>query len=358
MRLNSYERIMAVLEGSREEIDRLPAFNSVGTYTREGMKAFDAFWPDAHRDPVKMGKLGSALHRLAGLESLVVPFELTLEAEVLGAPVEFFEGNVKWPSVKKFIAKDASDLRLPSEVDDIRQRGRVSVVCDAIDLMKDEFEGKVPIIAYVCSPFESISSYLVDSAEFLKKCKSEPETIQELMRTATPFYVEIAKLYKDAGADIITFREESISLNNLHPRYFDELVKPYLRHLINSVKPPRILHACGQLWSPKLEVISGLMRCGAEALTVDESTPLEKAREIIERVRPQCLLGGNISAYRTIHQGPVERIEQGVEKAMKQGADLPMPGCDFWLETPTEHVKAFVNAVHNQQFAYGQRGVK
>ena len=58
------------------------------------MKAFNAYWPEAHRNPIKMAKLGSALHRLTGLESAVVPFELTLEAEALGAPIEFFEGKI------------------------------------------------------------------------------------------------------------------------------------------------------------------------------------------------------------------------------------------------------------------------
>ena len=336
---------MAILEGKKKEVDRLAAFNSVGTYTIDGMKAFDAYWPAAHRDPVKMAKLGSALHRLAGLESVVVPFELTVEAEVFGAPINFFEDRIKWPSVKKLIAKDASDLKLPSKPNGVRQIGRISTVCEAIKILKKEFEGKVPVIAYICCPFESIGSYLVDSAEFFKKCKSEPETIHEFMRIATPYYAEISNAFKEAGADIITFREEAVSLNNIHPKYFDELVKPYLKDLINRVKPPRILHACGQLWSPALEIVTKLVECGAEALTIEESTPMDKAREIVDKIKPMHPLGGNINAYRIIHQGPREKIREWVKTVIEQGSDMPMPGCDFWLETPTEHIKAFVEAV-------------
>ncbi len=344
-KLNSYHRIMAILKGKKKEVDRLPAFNSVGTYTVDGMKAFDAYWPAAHLNPVKMARLGSALHRLTGLESVVVPFELTVEAEVLGAPLEFFEGRIKWPSVKKFIAKDASDLELPSRAEDVRQRGRVPIVCEAIEILKREFKGEVPVIAYISCPFESIGSYLVDSAEFYKKCKSEPETIHELMRLATPYYAEIANAFKEAGADIITFREEAVSLNNIHPKYFEELVKPYLKDLFDRVKPPRILHACGQLISQGLEIITKLVECGAEALTIDESTPMDKARDIVDKTKPSYPLGGNISAYGIIHQGSSEKIREMVKKAIEQGTDMPMPGCDFWLETPTENIKAFVKAV-------------
>jgi len=343
--LNSFERIMSILNRKKMEVDRLPAFNSVGTYTIDGMNVFDAHWPEAHKNPVKMARLGSALHRLANLESAVVPFELTLEAEALGAPIEFFEDKIKWPTAKKFVAKTVRDLKLPSEPSEIIHEGRVPVVCEAIRILKREFEGVIPVIAYVCCPFESISSYLMDSMEFFKKCKSEPETIHEFMRTTTPYYSEIAKAYKEAGADIITFREETVSLNNIHPKYFDDLVKPYLKDLIRQVKPPRILHACGQLYSPSLEMISKLVECGAEALTLEESTPMDKARQIVDGITTDYPLGGNIGSYRIIHQGSREEIVEMVQSAIKQGSDMPMPGCDFWLETPTKHVRAFVDAV-------------
>ncbi|UCG37276.1 MAG: hypothetical protein JSV64_03095 [Candidatus Bathyarchaeota archaeon] len=333
---------MTILDGKKKEVDRLPAFNSVGTYTVDGMKAFDSSWPAAHRDPAKMAKLGSALHRLARLEAAVVPFDLTVEAEVLGAPVEFFEDKIKWPTVKRFIAEKPSDLKFPKE---LSSAGRIPVITEAIKILKKEFDGKMPVIAYLCCPFESISSYLVDSIEFLKKCKSEPETIHEFMKTATPYFAEIANTFKDAGADIITFREEAVSLNNIHPRYFDELVKPYLEDLIDRVRPPRILHACGQLWSPALEMVSRLVECGAEALAIEESTPMDKAREIADRVKSTYPLAGNVNAYRIIHQGPPEKIAERVKEVIVQGSDMPMPGCDFWLETPTKHVKAFVDGV-------------
>ncbi len=169
------------------------------------------------------------------------------------------------------------------------------------------------------------------------------------MRIATPYYAEISNAFKEAGADIITFREEAISLNNIHPKYFDEFVKPYLKDLINRVKPPRILHACGQLWSPTLETISKLVECGAEALTIDESTPMDKAREIVDKIKPMHPLGGNISAHGIIHQGPREKIRERVKMVIEQGSDMPMPGCDFWLETPTDHIKAFVKSVRNME---------
>jgi len=338
--VNSDERLIAVLSGRKEEVDRLPVINSVGTYTMDAMKTFDAYWPAAHKDPRKMANLAMGLNRLAGLDNVTVPFELTLEAEVFGAPMEFFEDKIRWPSVKGFIAKKVSDLKFP---DDVTKAGRVPVVCNAIRILKKELDGKVPIIAYINCPFTSIGSYLVDPVEFHKYLKSDPARVHEFFKETLPYYVNVASAFKEAGADIITFRDEGVSLDNISPKHFDEFVKPYLAKLISLVMPPRILHICGTLISGKLEIIRRMMECGAEAITMDEKTPMNEARALVDEYRPGFPIGGNISAL-MIHKGPVEAIRDSVRRAIEEGTDMVAPGCDFWIETPIQHIKALVNA--------------
>lgn len=340
--MNSYERLMAVLSGRKEEIDRLPAMNSVGTFTVDAMKAFDAHWPAAHRDPEKMARLAVGLHKLAGLDNATLPFELTFEAEIFGAPVNFFENKVKWPTVEGFIAHEVSDLKFPK---DISTAGRVPVITEAIKILKKEFEGKVPIIAYINCPFTSISSYLVEPIEFLKSLKSNPDKAHEFYRETYPYYAEIANLFKEAGADIITYREEGVSLDNISPKNFDDFVRPYLTKMIGLTKPPRILHTCGQCISGEIEIIGKLIECGTEAITIEERTSMKTAKEIADRVKRGYPIGGNINAFTVIHEGPVDKIREFVRRAIENGTDMVAPGCDFFLETPTEHVKAFVDAV-------------
>jgi [methyl-Co(III) methanol-specific corrinoid protein]:coenzyme M methyltransferase len=304
------------------------------------MKAFDAFWPAAHKDPEKMARLAMGLSRLAGLDNATVPFELTLEAEVFGAPLQFFEEKIRWPSVKEFVAQTVTDLKFP---DDVMRAGRISVVCDAIRILKKEFDGKTPIIAYINCPFTSIGSYLMDPVEFHKYLKSDPARIHPFFKEALPYYADIAMAFKEAGADVITFRDEGVSLDNISPKHFNEFVKPYLSKLISLVPPPRILHVCGTLISGRLEIISSIVECGPEAITIDEKTPMTGARTLVDKLKPGFPIGGNISAL-MIHKGPVEAIKNAVKKAISEGTDMVAPGCDFWIETPTDHVKALVDA--------------
>ena len=335
--MTPYERLMAILSGKKEDVDRIPCINSVSVSTIEFMKAYDAYWPAAHKDPVKMAKLGSAAHRLCGLDNISVPFCMTVEAEILGAIIDFHEDKIKWPSVRQFQVNDPSDLKFP---EDVSKAGRVPVIVEAIKILKEEFGGKVPVNAYIVPPFTSLSSYLVDSITFLKWLRRSPEKVHQFCKGTADLYAEIANLYKDAGADVITFHEMGASTDNISPNHFEEFVKPYLREIIGRLKLPTILNICGSASM----IVDKMVECGASAISVDERTPIKKAREEVDRIRPGYPIIGNVSSYGIVHQGPDERISEAVKRCIEDGVSMVAPGCDFWIETPTEHIKAFVDA--------------
>jgi len=337
---SSYERFMAVLEGKPGEADRVPCVNTTSVATIGFMEAYDASWPGAHHDPEKMARLGSAAHRLCGLDNVSVPFCMTVEAEVLGSDIDFHGGSVRWPSIKEFQIADPSDLVIPG---DVAEAGRVPVVVEAIRLLKEEFGGSVPVNAYMAPPFTSISSYLVDSITFLKWLRRSPETVHEFCRATLDTYAEIANLYGEAGADVITLHEMGASNDIISPAHFDEFVKPYLAELIGRVETPMVLNICGSTTA----ILESMLDCRAAAIAVDERTPIRDARKIVDGKEPGYLLIGNIPAFDVIHAGPAERIAEAVDRALGDGVDMVAPGCDFWIETPTDHIRAFVDAVAN-----------
>ncbi len=335
---SSYDLFMAVLDGRPGDADRIPCVNTTSVATLEFMDAYDAHWPAAHHNPEKMAKLGSAAHRLCGLDNVSVPFCMTVEAEVFGSVIDFHEGSVRWPSIREFQITEPSELEFP---EDVSEAGRVPVVVEAIRLLKEEFGGVVPVNAYLAPPFTSISSYLVDSISFLKWLMRSPETVHEFCRATLDTYVEIANLYKEAGADVITLHEMGASTNIISPAHFDEFVKPYLSEITRRVKTPTVLNICGST----MAILESMMDCGATAIAVDERTPIHDARRLVDSKRPGYPIIGNIPAYDVIHTGPVERIGEAVDSVVRDGVDMVAPGCDFWLETPTDNIRAFVDAV-------------
>jgi [methyl-Co(III) methanol-specific corrinoid protein]:coenzyme M methyltransferase len=333
----AYDTVMPILERGRGETERIPCINSTSVATIDFMNAVGARWPAAHKDASKMAKLASAAHRLCGLDNVSVPFCLTVEAEVLGAPVEFFPDTVKWPTVKRFIATDPADLTAP---EDLATAGRIPVITEAIHRLKQEFEGNVPVNVYMVPPFTSISSYLVESTDFLKWLIKAPEKVKQFLENTLDTYLEIARIYTDAGADIITLHDMGASSDNISPRQFDAFVKPSLKKLTAATESATILNICGSA----LLIAERMVECGADAIAVEERTPLKQLRELVDTVKPDYPIIGNVSSYGVIYPGPAERIREAVNQAIKDGVDIVAPGCDFWLETPTAHIKAFVDA--------------
>ena len=334
--LTPYDRVMSILNGRSNEADRIPCMNSASTCTLDFMKSFDAFWPESHGDPEKMARLASAAHRQCGLDNVSVPFDMTVEAEVLGAPIDFGESFLRWPRAKAFVIKDSGDLKRPK---DISKSGRIPVVISAIKKLKKEFEGRVVVNAYLAPPFTSIGSYLVDTYTFLTSLVSRPAYVHRLLDEAVNSYAEIALLYQEAGADVITLHEMGGSNSSISPRHFEEFVKPYLAIITSKLSVPSILNICGSA-----QLIAGKMaECGVSAISIDEKTSIQKARESI-KMKQRYPIIGNISSRGTIYPGPAAKIREAVRDVIGQGVDIVAPGCDFWIETPTEHIREFVEA--------------
>ena len=334
--MTPYDRVMSVLNCRSEEADRVPCMNSASTCTLDFMRNFDAFWPESHRDSEKMARLASAAHRQCGLDNVSVPFDMTVEAEVLGAPIDFGEGCLRWPRAKAFVLRDPSDLKKPK---DISKSGRIPVVISAIKKLKKEFEGRVVVNAYLAPPFTSIGSYLVDTYVFLTSLVRKPAYVHSLLDEAVDSFAEIALLYQEAGADVITLHEMGGSNSSISPRHFEEFVKPYLEVITSKLRVPSILNICGSA-----QLIAGKMaECGVSAISIDEKTSIRKARESI-KIDQRYPIIGNVSSRGTINLGPKAKIREAVKDVISQGVNIVAPGCDFWIETPTEHIRTLVEA--------------
>ncbi len=342
--MNPYERLTTVLSGGKRDVDRLPVWCSTRTVTLDAMKVFGAYWPQAHRDPEKMARLAAGVYELTGNENVSVPFDMTMEAEALGAPCEYFEGKIKWISVKKFIATDIYEMEIPENPGEFVEKGRIPVSVKAIKLLKKKYGGRVPVVGIVNCPFTSVGSYLISPVEFHKCMIKEPDRIHRIYKTLNPHYAAVADAFKEAGADVIVFTEEGASLNNISPKHFGEFIKPHLTELIGMTEPPRVLHICGSLISKTLEIVTSMIDCGAEAITIDGRTSMPEARKIADEHRPGYVIGGNVDPYGVIHGSSPDAIRDGVKSVVEQGTDMVCPGCDYWMETPTEHIRTFVDA--------------
>lgn len=346
--MNSYERVMLVLEGRWLQVDRAPCLNPTITTTLEFMEAAGAWWPEAHRNPELMARLALTGSRLAGLDSLTIPFDFMVEAEVLGAPIDFMEepasrGTMVWPTVKAFTVKEPSNVKPPQNVE---EAGRIPVITKAIKLLKSEFEGVKPVNVVINAPFTCVGYYLANPAEFMRMLITNPEKVSEILETSAETFIRIAQAYEEAGADMITLHDMGASSAVISPQHFKTFAAPHLKSLIKTVKCKSILSICG----PNLEIVENMVKTGADAIALDERTSLKEARKLVDKIRRGYPIAGNLSP-RLLASGSVDEVSDAVRRTLVEGVDLVAPGCDLLLQTPTRNLKAMVEAVEK----YGRR---
>ena len=330
------ERINKIFSG--EMPDRIACFSGMGNVTVEGLKKYDYAFYEIHLDAEKMANAACTSYELYGFECAVAPFDLGIEAEVLGAEMNFYthkgREDIVYPTVKKKAINEPDEVDVP---ENIEEKGRVPVVLEAIEIMKEKVGDEVPVATYILGPY-TLAGQIMDLEKLLKMSFKKPDKIGELLATLAGLLIELGRVYRDAGADYITVREMGAPTDVLSPRMFRNLIQPPLKDIFSELPEPSVLHICGDT-----NLIVELMwECGPTAISVEQKNDVAKTRE---KLGDDALIFGNIDPYGTLVQGSIDDIRSAVKKAIEGGVNSVWPGCDIWPAVPKENMVAFVEAV-------------
>ncbi len=326
------ERLLNALEGKK--VDKVPVCSVTQTGIVELMDKVGAPWPEAHSDPELMAKLSISNHELSGLESVRVPYCLTVLAEAMGCEVNMGTKN-RQPSVTAHpYPKDLEGMKMPENLLD---RGRIPTVLGAIELIRERVGPDVPIIGGMEGPV-TLASDLSSVKSFMKWSLKKPELFEQLLDFAAEATITYANSMVDAGADIIAIADPVASPDLMSPDSFKNILQSRLQSFSSNVNSVTILHICGNV-NPVLDYMAD---CGFEGLSVEEKIgSVKKAKEILgDRAR----LVGNISSPFTLLPGPVDKIKTEAKQAITDGVDVLAPGCGIAPMTPLENLKAMVVA--------------
>jgi [methyl-Co(III) methanol-specific corrinoid protein]:coenzyme M methyltransferase len=328
--------VLALLSGRRGP--RPPCFSGLINVTEAGLAGLGLALGDVHQDANKMAAAAATTYRLSGFESAVAPLDLCVEAEALGAQVDFQAGAPRpvFPTVLQPAAASAADLdlRLPL---DLTRRGRLPVVAEALRLLKADVGQEVVVGAWVPGPF-TLALHLLAPGDVLLDVAQAPEAVGRLLDPLADALAEVARFYREAGADFITVHEMGGSPGYLGPRAFERLVLPRLQRLLAALPAPRVLSVCGNT----NRALPLLAQAGADALSVDQLNDLARSRQALG---PQAIVFGNLDPVRVLAEGDEAAVREAVGRAVEAGADAVWPGCDLAPSTPAGNLRAMVEAV-------------
>ncbi|RZN45216.1 MtaA/CmuA family methyltransferase [archaeon] len=332
--LSSRERLLAILDG--EPADRPSCACPLQTATLEMMERSGARWPDAHYDAKKMADLAYAAWKCADIESVRVPFCLTVEAEALGCSIHS-GADTSQPSVERPVLADKDALDSLS-VPDPSKTGRMPVVATALGLLSERADRHgLPVIGGVVGPFtlagqiRGIETLLIDSFD-------DYDFLERVLAFTTDVCVAYARHLVANGADVITLIDPSATTELIGPEMFASLAGPQLHAVIDSLDVPVVLHICGDT----TEILDDMQRIGAKGISIDHLVDMAVARE---KVRSAALVG-NINPIDTLLFGDARRVVDEARSCIEKGADILAPGCGISPKTPLDNIRAYTSYAH------------
>ena len=274
-----------------------------------------------------------------GFESTVVPFDLNVEAEILGARVSYhdgFEGHPVYPTIAHRPVADAQDVVIPT---DIASCGRMPAILRTISDLKNSGSDRGAVGAFMPGPFTLAGQVMEPERLFIMLLK-KPDEAREILRRLTDFLNGLKSIYAAAGVDFIVVEEGGAA--SVSPRMFGRLLLPNIQAVF-AVKPcPMVISFVGGT-GPFLDF---LLACNPDGINIDRKCDTAAAREKIPAALP---LFTGCGAHDMLANSDLEGIENEVRCRLDQGAAAVGPPADIYPLAKMENIATFIRVVRAYQ---------
>jgi [methyl-Co(III) methanol-specific corrinoid protein]:coenzyme M methyltransferase len=333
--MSQREEILRLLSGKK--INSQPAFSGLIHITTAGLQGAGPAFHEVHKDPRKMANVSASTFKLSGMPSAVAPLDMYVEAEALGAKIDFRENKeFMFPQVATPLLASTKDLSQSYfENTDFVNKGRIPLVCEAIQYLKEDIGQEVAIGGMIPGPY-TLLLFLMEPGGLFTEMKREPRLVADALFQLASFLAEVGVAYRNAGADFLTIHDMGGSPGFIGPAKYEQFAYPAEKLLIAELPAPRVLSVCGNT-NKSMHLLAGT---GADAISVDQLNDLVAARKILT----DSLLFGNVDPVSTLWWGDETEIAKAVHAAKEAGVDAVWPGCDLAPQTSIENIKAFVAA--------------
>ncbi|WKZ37858.1 MAG: uroporphyrinogen decarboxylase family protein [Anaerolineales bacterium] len=326
------EKILALLHG-KKKVDTQPAFSGLIHVTAEGLASEGLAFNEICTDALKMASAAASTFKLTGMPSAALPLDLCAPAEMLGAELRYYpEEEFRFPQVGKVQFESTEEITTENtNSTEILEMGRARLICDAIQLVKQDVGKDIVISGMLPGPF-TLLLYVCRPKNVFIEIKKNPEAVSTALFHLSSFLAKVGQAYLNAGADFITLHEMGGSPGFIGPKPFESHILPALQKLTGELPRPSVISVCGKTDA----ALSLLTQTGADAVSIDQMTDLTAARAVLKGT----LLFGNLDPVRTLSAGDKAEVVEDVQRAKEAGVDAVWPGCDLVVQTPTENLKA------------------
>ena len=278
---------------------------------------------------------------IVGVDAAILFSDILVVPQAMGLEVQLIES--KGPILPDPIKtkKDLIRVRVPN-VDE-----SLGYVFDAIKLIKQELNERVPLIGFAGAPW-TILCYMVQGKgsktfdEAKAFCYTQPELAHQLLQMITDTTIAYLKGQAKAGADTVQIFDSWGGL--LSHGDFEILSLQYIRQIVTALKDivPTIIFAKGA-WNS----LDAMAATGAQGLGIDWCIEPQMARQFAGN---NISLQGNFDPAKLLSPIPVIQKEvKTMLDAFGPGRYIANLGHGILPNVPVDHARAFVDSVKNYQ---------
>lgn len=277
---------------------------------------------------------------IVGVDAAILFSDILVVPQAMGLEVQLIEsrGPILPDPIKT--VKDLIRVRVPN-VDET-----LGYVFDAIKLIKQQLNGRVPLIGFAGAPW-TILCYMVQGKgsktfdEAKAFCYTQPELAHQLLQMITDTTIAYLKGQVAAGADTVQLFDSWGGL--LGPDDFENISLKYIRQIVAALKDdvPVIIFAKGAWHS-----LDAMAATGAAGLGIDWCIKPQMARQLSGN---NITLQGNFDPAKLLSPIPVIKKEvKQMLQAFGKGHHIANLGHGILPNVPVDHARAFVDTVKEE----------
>ena len=274
---------------------------------------------------------------IIGVDAAILFSDILVVPQAMGLEVQIIES--KGPILPDPI-KTVNDLKRIC-VPDVHET--LQYVFEAVKLIKQELNGRVPLIGFAGSPW-TILCYMVqgkgsktfDEAKIF--CFTQPESANQLLQMITDTTIAYLKGQVKAGVDVVQIFDSWGGL--LSPGDFENISLKYIRQIVGALKDDVLIIIFSKGAWHSLE---NMAATGAHGLGIDWCITPQLARQFAGN---NVTLQGNFDPAKLLSPIPViEKEAKAMLKAFGKGKHIANLGHGILPNVPIDHARAFVEIV-------------